>query len=101
MSYLDSSEYSDRSTPYYGSDSPRSGIDPPTIRSEYGYSDTASRLESSIAASAAPSGNYSPGETNYFGVTASASTQVGGAVVEFGVYSDAYGMVGAYFNAGT
>jgi hypothetical protein len=71
MSYLDSSEYSDGGTPY-------SGSDPPTLRSEYGYSDTASKLESSIAASAAPTGSYSSrSETSYVGQAASATPPAG------------------------
>ncbi|TBD01834.1 hypothetical protein ELH24_21770 [Rhizobium ruizarguesonis] len=43
------------------------GNEPTEVRSEQGYSDTASRLESSIAASAAPANsNPSDGETSYF-----------------------------------
>jgi len=101
MRDLDGSEYPEGFAPYSGSDPPKSGSDPPTIRSEYSYSYIASALESSISASGAPTDSYSSGgETNYFGLSASATTPVGGGVIEFGGYSDRYGMVGAYWNIG-
>jgi hypothetical protein len=94
MSYVDGSEYADGSTSYSTSDSPQ-------IRSEHGYSDTASRLESAIAASAAPTDSYSSsGKTAYIGLSGSITTPVGGAAFDFGGYSDKYGMVGAYGDLG-
>jgi hypothetical protein len=92
MSYVDSADYD--STAY-------SNSDPPSVRSEYSYDYSASRLESSLAASPAPANDTSSrGDTVYFGVSASASTPVGGAIIGFGLYSDNNGMVGAYFSSG-
>jgi hypothetical protein len=93
MPDLDGSEYADRRTPY-------SDSDPPAIRSENAYRDAASALETSIQASASPT--YSPGNgTAYFGLSGSATTPVGGGTIEFGLYSDSYGMFGAYGTIGT
>jgi hypothetical protein len=90
MSYVDGADYD--STPY--------ASDSPSIRSEFNYDNSANRLESSLTASAAPANeSASRGETVYFGVSAAASTPVGGAIIGAGFYSDNYG-VGAYFSSG-
>jgi hypothetical protein len=81
--------------------SPSPDSDPPPPRPGYGYADSASSLENSIVASAAPTRSYSSrSETRTIGLSASATTPVGGAELGFGLYSNDYGMAGAYWTIG-
>jgi hypothetical protein len=84
-----------------------SGFGPPqtssvgTAGSYNPFDNPANSLESSISASAAPSGaGPSGGPTNYFGVSASAVTPLGGAQMGAGIYSDGNGLIGGFFSLG-
>jgi hypothetical protein len=77
------------------------GSDPfsPSALSAYDYA--TGSLEASISASAAPTSSKISGDlTTYVGITASAVTPTGGAEFDAGLYSDKYGMVGAYVGLG-
>lgn len=97
MSYVDGSDYDgDTSASHHTNDSPE-------LRSEFKYGDSASALEASISASAAPTTtSNSPGATTvYFGVSGSMTTPVGGAAFDAGYYfNKSTGAFGAYWDLG-
>jgi hypothetical protein len=65
------------------------------------YNKSASTIEATLSASAAPVDNKTASSpTSYFGFSGSFVTPVGGADISFGLYQDSYGFPGSYLSLG-